>query len=861
MANRTFRRNAENLLNIMHIPENIPGRLRSFFTSPRGWLTMLLCLHLCANIWWLWADNHAVVTDEETHMIMARDYYNALFPTVGERGLGARLAALGRIKADVGNPVHPPLLHIAGAVLARVLGYSMDHMAFANTLAFLIAIIGVYVFARLFLDGRESFFAALVFSLTPMIYTSSRYFMTDFMSMAVVVWVMYALMRSERFTCLKWSALFGLLNGLALMTRTTVVLYYFVPSLVVFGVAVYDLFERGADGKRTFNQMGLARLALNAFLIVMITFAVASPWYIAHGAQFYKHWMKPQKGGAGSPIALLQYSDRERPELPAPAPAAQAQGSPGEDNVTDTAAREESDEEAAPARADKTAAPAPAEPAVEDGAWRFLPKRRIGWVRYPVFVINNAVFLPMFIMSLIGMVVALSVARFRKGMVSWLLLLWLLSSYVLLTTVLSFGTPRYAMQALPALTLLSVLPVFALPRGAGRTVAQVLYAGVLVFQYGNLTVHAYGALAEAKIPVIIDKQFQPIYDDLGLYFFKSVLHGSNAYGRMQAPTGNNFKDRLFFSMLKAEQERSFSGIEGNYARLNIRGMILDEEHFWLDGNGGNPFRRKDIPPELTPYRNLRHYGWGRDLDSILPVIDLVDYVAYTTEDITPEKEQEWLKTIEGRGFELIERFLEPRYGMVQAKYFGLLARKPGSPLPQPQSQDDIWKLRPELLYKIRYSAVFPRMAPDLRETLISRMNGLFQKMGKSMRLNDSVDFRGAAVTRDREGQFSVHFILYVREPVAINYRMMFRGIVEPQFMASHFGSAQGKAGVFRWNFDPTPSPKSWPKDNFVMLRFPMTVPAIPYQMSFAFYTASEGVWGDAIDLGKIDFSKVPQAQN
>ncbi len=165
-------------------------KIRSCFASPRLWLLLLMCFHLCVNIWWLQEDNHAIRTDEETHMLMARDYYKALFPQTGDRSLGARLAAVSRIRTDVGNPVHPPLLHIAGAVLARIIGYSVNRMAFVNTLAFLTAIAGVYLITRRFLEEKEAFFATLVFSLTPLIYVSSRYFMTDFLSMALVVWVM-----------------------------------------------------------------------------------------------------------------------------------------------------------------------------------------------------------------------------------------------------------------------------------------------------------------------------------------------------------------------------------------------------------------------------------------------------------------------------------------------------------------------------------------------------------------------------------------------------------------------------------------------------------------------------------------------
>lgn len=826
-----------------------PARLYSFLASPRGWLTLLLLFHLCVNIWWLAADNHAVRTDEETHMIMARDYYNALFPRVGDRGLGARLAALGRIKADVGNPVHPPLLHIAGALFARVLGYSVDRMAFVNTVAFLAAIIGVYLLARRFLDETEAFFGALVFSLTPMIYASSRYFMTDFLSMALIVWVMYALLKSEYFTSLRWSAVYGLLNGLALLTRTTVVLYYFIPSLVIFVMAVFFLFER-KEGARHFNQPGLAKLTLTSLLILGITFALCSPWYIAHGDQFYRHWMKPDKGGVGAPIALLAY---EKPDSAKDKPA--GKGNVGEDPDRSTDAQQEADAKMdSEGNGEKQGSAIAREH--EKARWRFLLNRNIGWIRYPVFVINNAVFLPMFFMGLLGMAVLLGVSRFRRRMAAWTLLCWLLGAYVLLTLVLSFGAPRYAMQALPALALLSVLPVVALPRGRLRLVAQVLYLAVLVFQFGNLAVHAYGPIAEAKLPVILDKKYQAVYNDPGLYFYKPVLHASSAYGRMQAPTKDNFKDRLFFSMLKAEQERPYHGIEAPYTRLNIRGMILDEEHFWLDGNGGNPFRRNDIPPDLAPYRNFRHYGWGRDIESVLPVLSLVDYVAYTTEAITPETDRAWQRTLEEKGFEVIDRFHEARYGMVPAMDYVLMARRPETPLPQVGAPEDVWKLGPQQLYQVRHSAVFPELEADLQETLVARMNALFEKMGKALPLNDWVEFRGAYATKNGDEGYMLNLILYVRKPVTINYRMLFRGIVAPEFMASHFNAHNNQAGLFRWNFDSTPAPKQWLQHEFVLLRFPMDVPPIPYNVSFAFYTADEGVWGDAVDLGLIDFSKV-----
>ena len=832
------------------------SKMLAFITSPRGWLVLLMLFHLCANIWWLWVDNHPIMTDEETHMIMARDYYNALFPRVGDQGVGARLAAMGRIKADVGNPVHPPLLHIAGAVLTRLVGYSVDRLAFVNTLSFLLALAGVFLLARLFLSEEESFYATLVFSFTPMIYTSSRYFMTDFLSMALVIWVIYALLRSNWFTNFRFTAVFGIVSGLALMTRTTVVLYYFLPSVLAFGIGVLGLFDRG-KGRFRFNQSALGRLAFNLAVMTMFTLVIASPWYIAHGGQFYRHWMKPQQGGAGAPIAILRY---QAPAVPQPPVAREraAEAPSDEIEVVDTSASEQPHNASESAAATPPTADTSARKTASSGRWRFLVNRRIDWIRYPVFVINNAVFLPMFIMSLAGMVLCFGCARFRKSIIPWFLVCWLLGSYYLLTMVLSFATPRYAMQALPALALLSVFPILALPKGKIRLVAQFVYAGVLLFQYGNLTVHAYGPLAEIKIPVVLDQKYQKVYDDPGLYLYKSVLHASSAYGRMQAPMKENFKDRLFFAMLQEEHKRPFYGVEANYARLNIRGMIFDQEHFWLDVNAPNPFRRTDIPLELLPYRNFRHYGWGREIDNILPVINIVDYVAYTTEGVTSEKEQEWLRILEQEGFELVDRFYEERYGQVSASYYGLLARVPKQELPKADSLDDLRKLNLEQLYQLRHSARFSRFSSDMQESLTRLLRAMFEKTGKSLPLNDSVDFKGVAINHERGDLFSLSMILHVHKPVSIHYRMMFRGAVGPKFMASHFNSLDGKAGVFRWNFDPSPTPPLWPADDFVLLRFPINVRPIPYKLSFAFYTAQSGVWGDAVDLGQIDFSTIPR---
>lgn len=815
------------------------SNIAGLFASPRLWLFFLLCFHCCANIWWLKTDNHAIRTDEETHMIMARDYYDALFPRVGDRSLAARVRAVGAIRTDVGNPMHPPLLHILGALLARVVGYSVDVFAFVNTLAFLAALAGVYLFGRYFLEAREAFFATLVFSFTPMVYAASRYFMTDFLSMALIVWIMYTLVRCNGFTRLGWSIAFAVLNGLALLTRTTAVLYYFFPALAVFAGGIWLVFRHGEE--RRFSLEAAASLLANAMIVVILSAAVCAPWYLVHGRQFYAYWMQPAASGKSAALAVLRYE----PE---------AAGDAGKEAVAQTSASDgnENNKQAEDRVSEKTSA---------GGKWRLALQRRIPWVRYPVFVINNAVFLPMFCLFLIGVPVSLICRRFRKNRFTRLLLYWVFGSYVLLTLLLSFATPRYALQTLPAFAMISVLPLMALPKGLLRRCFQALYVFVLLFQFGNLTVQAYTFAPEIKVPVYVDREFQQVYDDHGLYIYKPTLHGSFSYARMQAPTQENYKDRLFFAMLREERKMPYYGIEANYVRLNMRGMLLEQEHFWLDNGAPNPFRRKDIPPELAPYRNLRNCGWGKELEEIQPILGMTDYVVYTTEDITEEKERVWLDALAADGFSLVERFKEDRFGMVPARYFGLLAHAPRKALHEAKTPDEIKALDLEDLYRLRHSAAFSRLAPETRDILIAEMCLRLERGGTSVPLKDHVDFYNARVEHEQGDVYCITLFLYNRRAMAVDYRFLLKGHISPEVMALYFQDTTGSPYEYQLSAEPMPPTRMWPENEPVIVHFLAGLHPVPSQLSIALHEPGGAISGNIINLGGVDLAGIRQNED
>lgn len=793
-------------------------------------LILLLLFHLVMNLWWLRADNHGIQSDEELHMLSARSYYDALFPVNENVSLAERLRNAWEVEVESESPVHPPLLPLTGALVMALFGCSTDVLAFCSTCFFLLMLPGVYLIARKFLSRRHALYSTAVVSFTPLIYTASRYFMTDYLSMVLCVWAVAVLLHSRSLTRTRSAFFFGLLNGFALLARITSPLYYFLPAFFIF---VTGLLE----SRR--NRKMLARLLMNAALILAVTIAIAAPWYISHGEHFYRYWTASELiRQTGSPIAWLSKNKDRTSSVSAPRPR---QKTPPEKTADDTASTR-----TAMASHPETPAPAAAE---KDAG-------KIPWRRYPVMVINNGVFLPMFLAGVAGMLCAVVFRRFRRNPGIRLLFLWLLGSWFFLTVVLTFATPRYALQALPALALFSALPFLMLPERRAAALLQGLYLAVLLFQYGNLTVAPYGTLCARALPLEPDPEMMARYDDSGLWWYKEELHGSYAYSGMGAPAVMSYKDRIFLAMLKEEQVRPYSGIEANYVRVNMRGMGLEEARYRPDLPGRrNPWKCRDLPETLQPWRSFRHFGWSHDIEEILPMLVFADYAVYTTEYRTPEEEQRWLDIFAQEGFELVDRFHDRRHGMVGEKYFGVLARRTEETLPRVEKEEDVLNLDLTALYRLRHSKEWLGLRKELQQAAASRLETLFQGMGSIRWMNESVGYAGCGVSREGEGLYLLHLIFRTTGIIDRDWRILVQGQVDARTMAQTFGSATGQAGIFRWPVLPSPVTSLWPGGDYVIARVPLRTRHAVYAMDLRFFDTKLGQWGDVAPLGMVTLAE------
>jgi len=820
---------------------------------------LLLAFHLFANLWWLTSDNHTIRTDEEGHMLLARTYYEALFLNDYD-SISERIIAVSKI--EPGIPAHPPLLHIAGAVSIAIFGYSTDVIAFSGTCFFLLVLVGCYLIARSFLDPWPALFTTFVVSLTPVFYVCSRFFMTDYLTLTVSVWAIYALLRSDRFFNTAWVFVFAVLNGLAILTRSSSFLYYLLPamSVVVAGLVTALPLWRG----RPFNAHRVRGILLNCVLTVTISMGVFSPWYFHHFENLYGYWTKVYRGGTESPVVFLQPRAEDRVEnrtIEEPAAASRQQGgvAPPSQGQPATPASPAGKGLAVPL-AYPLGAPenAPGHKSRVEAFLEHLAHPTVPWIRYPVYIINNALFLPLVVLGLLGFLAAALSGRYRLSVIL-LLALWVVGGWVLLTVVIRFANPRYAIPFLPPLAIFAALAVMAPPWKRVRHGCMAALSVWLLFQYGNLTVHAYGPISRLDIPVRIDPHILDKLGDPGLVVYKDTMSVSDAYSGLCAPLAENLHDQLFLAMVRHEKkyEALLPGDYANFLRLNKRGMEFEEKHYWPLPN---PYRRPRIRPEDLPRRRLHCIGgFGSAPRTLLSQLRNADYVVYgdeATDDQPSPREEEWLSFFRARGFEPIERLHVERSGPVPARNYGVLARVMEGDLVTVETTDDIDRLNFHEVYELMQLDAF-RMLPDpLQAHARARFESLLGPV-KPYPMNESVTFLTARLGHVEANWYEFEFVFRVEKPMDKDWRIYFHGKVQDEHLPL-LPEAFRSGGAMMWNFNPSPPTKDWRAGEYVLIKHRIQAEPIPYRMRIGFSTREDGYFGGPADLGWIDIGKIPQ---
>ncbi len=789
-------------------------------------LGVLLLFHVILNVWFLHLDNHVIRTDEETHMLTARTYYDTLVQEDHGSALKFLIAA-SKIPPSI--PAHPPLLPILGAGTAAVLGYSPDSFALVGTFMFMAIIVGAYLIAREFMSCWGALLAATLVSFTPSVFVASRFFMTDYPAAAVSVWAFYALLRSNYFRNTGWVFFFALLNGCGILFRTPIFLYYIVPAALVAGIGLARVvFVREEKAEKRFDAHGLRTWVLNCIITLVVSAGIFAPWYFHHLETFYQYWMYQHV--TEGPLTI---SKEPVPQKPAPAQMAQA-----------------------PADTEAPAKPKAARTHLTLRWW--LP-----WTHYPVHVINNNLFLVLSVLALLGAPLALLLSRYRTYPVL-MIVVWIAGAYVLWTLLIRFSNARYVLPVAPGLAILAAVPIMMLPARWPRRIAVAAVLGFHLFVYANLTVTPFDAVARASVPVVLDAQVQRDYNDPGLLLYKDMLNLGYSYSGLGPVVRNdydvwadkntiqecNYKDRLFLAMCQYENKRRATpGEFANFVRLGheMRGMELDQRHFWKD----TVYQRDDLPRDTFPKRKLRSIYMAATPDGLLSRLAEAEYVCYALYAGDQAKEVRWIAQLEERGFKPVTRFGIERFGKVPARVYGLLARVEGG-LITIRNSADIEALDLFELNSLRNDPRFSSLPASMQHLADERFNELIAEFPPPQQLNENLAYVGVAFSQVEANLFRFRFIFRVDKSIHRDWRIYFHGVPPDKYLAQLPLDARAE-GYEAWNFNPNPPTSRWEAGSYVIVSHTIEPQPIPYSMKIGFFDKTEGYFGVSAGVATIDF--------
>lgn len=222
-----------------------------------AWLAIVVCDRV-----WLAIDHHVPDWDEADYLTGALNYGQAIGSLLGgdwgDRVAGEWWTSLWLLSSKI-----PPLVYIVAGGMTNWIGRSADAALWVNAIAALVLLTATYGLGRCLFDNVDrgesepqshprqfgiGFWAALLVLVLPGVLTVRRIFVLDYAVCAAVAAIWWGLTRWRRSgdgwrdrDGWLWAIAVGLIGGLGLMVKQTVVLFTIVP---VLWIAIGALWRR-----------------------------------------------------------------------------------------------------------------------------------------------------------------------------------------------------------------------------------------------------------------------------------------------------------------------------------------------------------------------------------------------------------------------------------------------------------------------------------------------------------------------------------------------------------------------------------------------------------------------------------------
>lgn len=795
-------------------------------------LALLIAFHLWINLHWLRTDNHLVALDEAHHVDRSAAYDQALY-SPGKEGFFARaLAALG-----IESP-YPPLAHVAGALCMRFFGNTPDAAALSGSASLALLLLGVYLLARQGMAAHNAFLAALVTSFTPMIYGYSRLVMPDTLCVALVVWALFGLVKSDLFRKTGWTVLLGIATGLALLTKQTALLYLALPLagafLAGFARAVMPVTTPpGVEPQRRWPKV-----LSNGALCMLIVLSLCSWWYLKH-LDFLYTWWSTQRGGAAG---IFQPGVAFRLEGVLP----QAMETPETRIALDTALSQ------------------PVSTPIQAGAaypfTSLLRPFRLYWARYLLYFINEVAFLPLALVALAGIPMVF-LKRNRRVLLP-LLFTWLAGTYLLLTGLFALNSPRFLCAIAPAAAMLAVLAFDAVPLLRLRRALWGLFLTVLALQFVNISLAPFGGARRVEIPVCAGEPEVFKQGNSGLTVYKDTIN-TGRYSIHPPLVGQQATESVLEAMAAHEAARTAIDIRDGaalwyqvvspvivplgmdfYAKRRPLPPVSQAPRGEDAGGEGEAEGKKEeeVPRRFAPIK-----AQSMTCEGTLPELAETRYVILfqPLADNFIQKLEESVLFFLREGFESLYSRAADAYGAVPPGYIHVLARKD---FPKPDDVKDLFDLY-DMLDRDGKTYL---LAEEDRTRLEQRYAEEVLRYTEVRPLNDQVNLLGFHVKAVAENWFLVRLIVHAAETPGEDLRVWMRATPREVEKKDMFPVQQVQP-FLTWDFSPEPPSTSWKRNQALVLTRPVMAHPLHYQVKIGLYdpgkedhprTTSETEWLD-----------------
>lgn len=244
--------------------QKVPGdwyRRSIVYCKQNRWLDYAILGVICflivlSNIYWIQQETRP------PHWDMARHLYNSTNYL--------RYAENGLIRALVSSySYYPPLLYWVAIPFYWLFGEGVRTAVLSNVVFIVILVLSTYGIGSKLWNRHTGMLAALLIVSAPIIVSQFKEYQLDAPATAMVALSLYTLIRTEEFKNRWWGILLGLVVGLSLLTKWTLVFVIILPvGYAIAQAAISDWRNKKFDRLFTVLSAGL------------LTYAVASVWYL-----------------------------------------------------------------------------------------------------------------------------------------------------------------------------------------------------------------------------------------------------------------------------------------------------------------------------------------------------------------------------------------------------------------------------------------------------------------------------------------------------------------------------------------------------------------------------------------------------